>query len=103
MNKRLLLLSVLIMFILAACKPTLTPTPTDILDPIRTAAAQTVNAMTTDIVATSFSIPAIPSDTPQPPNNSTQQTPLPPATLPPLSTASTTTSNSVQSTCDMAD
>jgi len=103
MNKRQLLLSVLIMFILAACKPTPTPSPTDVLDPIRTAAAQTVNPMTTDIVATSLSVPVISSDTPQPPDNSTQQTPLPPATLPPFSTASTTTSNSTQSICDMAE
>jgi len=103
MNKCHLLLSVLIMFILAACKPTPSPSPTDVLDPIRTAAAQTVNALTTDIVATSLSVPVISSDTPQPPDNSTQQTPLPPATLLPLSTASTTTSNSAQSNCDLAE
>ena len=103
MNKSFSILAVLILLILAACKPTPTPSPTDVLNPIRTAAAQTVNAMTTDIVATSLSIPAIPSDTPQPLNNSTQQTPLPPATLSPFGTASSTNPNSAQSTCDMAE
>jgi hypothetical protein len=103
MNKRIFIITLLILLILSACKPTLTPTPTDVLNPIRTAAAQTVNAMTTDIVATSLSNPAIPSNTPLPPANSAEQTPLSPATLLPITTPSLTTPNSAQTNCDLAE
>ncbi|HSN95242.1 MAG TPA: NBR1-Ig-like domain-containing protein [Anaerolineaceae bacterium] len=103
MNKRLIILSVLIMFLLAACKPAPTPTPTDLLEPIRTAAAQTVNAMTTDIVATSNAGPANPSETPQPSGNPAQKTPLPPATLLPFTTPTITNQDSAQSNCDLAE
>ncbi len=102
MNKSFSILAVFGLLILSACKPTSTPTPTDLLEPIRTAAAQTVNAMTTDIVATSFSLPVLPSSTPAPPENSPQQSPLPPATLPPLVTASATVGNA-ESNCDLAE
>jgi hypothetical protein len=103
MNKRIFILTFLILLILSACKPALTPTPTDVLNPIRTAAAQTVNAMTTDIVATSLSNPTISNNTPEPPENSADQTPLPPATLPPFTTPSISTPNSAQTDCNIAE
>ncbi len=102
MNKSFSILAVFGLLVLSACKPTSTPTPTDLLEPIRTAAAQTVNAMTTDIVATSLSLPALPSSTPAPPESSTQQSPLPPATLLPLVTTSATVGNA-ESNCDLAE
>jgi hypothetical protein len=102
MNKPFSILAVLILLILVACKPTPTPVPTDLLEPIRTAAAQTVNAMTTDIVATSLSVPAVPTSTPPAPENPAEQTPLAPATLAPLDSVTKTVANS-QSNCDLAD
>jgi len=103
MNKRYLIFSLLILLLVSACKPTPTPTPADLLEPIRTAAAQTVNAMTTAIVATSQSVPNNPTDTPVPPENPVQQTPLPPATLPPLITNTSAAVGADQSNCDLAE
>ena len=102
MNKRYFIIAAFFLFLLSACKPTPTPTATDPLEPIRTAAAQTVNAMTTDIVATSLSITALPSGTLLPNGDPSQQTPLPPATLSPLVTASPIAANA-QSNCDLAE
>lgn len=102
MNKRFFLISLLILLLVSACKPASTPTPTDLLEPIRTAAAQTVNAMTTDIVATSQSVTHIPNSTPFPPEIPVQQTPLPPATLAPFVTASPA-ADAAQSNCDLAE
>ena len=103
MHKSFTVLVVFVLLILGACKPTPAPTPTDVLSPIRTAAAQTIDAMTTDIVATSRSSTATPSDTSQPPEFPDQQTPLPPATLAPINFTSSATPNPVQSSCDQAD
>lgn len=102
MNSRRLICLFLLLFLLVACKPTPTPAPTDILEPIRTAAAQTVDAMTTSIVATSLALPAIPSSTPLAPTIPAEQTPALPATLPPLVTPVSTAANP-QSNCDLAD
>lgn len=104
MNKRHFIASAFfLMFALSACKPNPTPAPTDLLEPIRTAAAQTVDAMSTDIVATSLSIPIAATITPPPPETPAQGTPLPPATLPPLFTITPTAINAAQSNCDLAE
>lgn len=57
MKTRLLPLTLLVMLLLSSCNLTSTPTPEDPMDTIRTAAAATVVAMTTQVMQTQMAIP----------------------------------------------
>lgn len=91
-NKTFIAIILVTMLLTAACNRSSQPTPTDQLDQIRTAAARTVEAMTTEIVLTAqiaqtqtaLAIPSQSTDeiptaaTPLPPTVSTQEsTPTP--------------------------
>lgn len=110
MKKQLLICMAGALFLLSACYRSVPPPPSDQLDQIRTAAARTVEAMTTAIVsteqaaqtATALTIPLDPA-TPQSPVSPTE-------TLPPLSeltqtvelTKAPTPTQEEGSTCNLA-
>ncbi|MEA4812164.1 MAG: NBR1-Ig-like domain-containing protein [Anaerolineaceae bacterium] len=89
-------------FGLSACQKTSPATPTDVLADIRTAAAETVNALTTQIVSTSLLTQTPANQTAQLPPNPGAVTPSPPATLPALPTSLNAT-QSIQAPCDLAE
>jgi hypothetical protein len=75
LKTRLIPLTLLVMLLLSACNLVSTPTPEDPIDTLRTAAAATVVAMTTQVMQTQMAIPN-PMATPT----------APVLTLPPLAT-----------------
>jgi len=105
-NKTFLTLFLIILLLATACNRTNQPTPTDQLDQIRTAAARTVEAMTTEIVATAEMVQtqtalSIPSQSAE--EIPATETPLPPApTEENTPSAGPTPSSETEKPCNLA-